>query len=412
MLNAIWVGFLLIAFGGALVQFYVHDQADIFARVMQAAFDSAKTGFEVALGLTGVMALWLGVMKIGERAGFLDRLARWLAPLFARLFPDVPKGHPALGSITMNMAANMLGLDNAATPIGIKAMRELQELNPDKTTASNAQILFLVLNASSVTLLPVTIFTYRAQLGAADPTDVFIPILLATYCSTLVGLLAVAFYQRLRLFDPVLLAWLGGLSLAVGALAAYFISLPAERMAGQSSLLSNFLLLAVVATFLIGAALKRVNAYEAFIEGAKEGFHTAVTIIPYLVAMLVAIGMLRASGALPAFIDLVRGAVAAWGLDTRWLDALPTMVMKPLSGSGARAMMVETMQTHGADSFAGRLASIVQGSTETTFYVLAVYFGAVGIQRVRHAVACGLLADLAGFSAAVFVAYLFFGALV
>ena len=407
MLNAIWIGFFLTAFAAALFQFAVHGQEDVFALVMRAAFDSAKTGFEVALGLTGVMALWLGVMKIGERAGFLDWMARLLGPLFARLFPDVPKGHPALGSITMNMAANVLGLDNAATPIGIKAMKELQELNPDKETASNAQILFLVLNASSVTLLPVTIFTYRAQMGAADPTDVFIPILMATYCSTLAGFAFVAAVQRIRL-DGVVLAWLAGLTLVVGGLAAYLAGLPAEQLAPRSALVSNFLLLSVIAAFLVGALVKRVNAYEAFIEGAKEGFHTAITIIPYLVAMLVAIGMLRASGALPAFVELVRSAVAALGLDTAWLDALPTMLMKPLSGSGARAMMVETMQAHGADAFAGRLASIVQGSTETTFYVLAVYFGAVGIKRVRHAVAGGLIADLAGFAAAVFAAYLFF----
>jgi spore maturation protein SpmA len=411
MLNAIWIGFFLAAFAGALVQFFVLGQADVFGLVMKAAFDSAKTGFEVALGLTGVMALWLGMMKIGERAGLLDQLARGLAPLFSRLFPQVPRGHPALGSITMNMAANVMGLDNAATPMGIKAMRELQELNPDKETASNAQILFLVLNASSVTLLPVTIFTYRAQLGAADPTDVFIPILMATYCSTLAGFVFVAAMQRIRL-DAVVLAWLVGLTLLVGGLAAYFANLPAERMAPQSSLISNFLLLAVVALFLVVASIRRVNAYEAFIEGAKEGFHIAVTIIPYLVAMLVAIGMLRASGVLPGFVELMRGAVAGLGFDTAWLDALPTMLMKPLSGSGARGMMIETMQAYGADSFAGRLASIVQGSTETTFYVLAVYFGAVGIKRVRHAVAGGLVADLAGFAAAVFVGYLFFGATV
>jgi spore maturation protein SpmA len=374
---------------------------------MKASFDSAKTAFEVALGLTGVMCLWLGVMKVGERAGFLDVLARWLAPLFNRLFPEVPRGHPALGSITMNMSANVLGLDNAATPMGLKAMRELQELNPNKDTASDAQILFLVLNASSVTLLPVTIFTYRAQMGAQDPTDVFIPILMATYCSTMVGLLFVAFMQRLRL-DAVVLAWLGGLSAVVGGLAYYFAQLPAEHMTTQSSTLSNFLLLGLVTLFLLGAAVKKVNAYEAFIDGAKEGFQTAVTIIPYLVAMLVAIGMLRASGALPAFVEFVRSVVLFLGFDAAWVDALPTMLMKPLSGSGARAMMVETMQASGADSFAGRLSSIIQGSTETTFYVLAVYFGAVGIKRVRYAVAGGLLADLGGFTAAIAVAYLFF----
>lgn len=411
MLNALWIGFFLTAFAAALVQFFLFGQQDIFALVMKAAFDSAKTGFEVALGLTGVLALWLGIMKIGERAGLVDRLARLLAPLFARLFPDVPKGHPALGSITMNMAANAMGLDNAATPIGIKAMKELQELNPDKDTASNAQILFLVLNASAVTLLPVTIFTYRAQLGAADPTDVFIPILMATYCSTLAGFAFVAAVQRIRL-DAVLLAWIAGLTAVVGGLALYFAGLPADELAPRSSLISNFLLLAVVAAFLITALVRRVNAYEAFIEGAKEGFQTAITIIPYLVAMLVAIGMLRASGALPAFVELVRAGVAGLGLDTAWIDALPTMVMKPLSGSGARGMMIETMQAHGADSFVGRLASIVQGSTETTFYVLAVYFGAVGIKRVRHAVAGGLIADLAGFVGAIFAAYLFFGVVI
>jgi len=409
MLNLIWIGFFLAAFAAALWQALVAGQTDIFAALMKAGFDNAKLAFEIALGLTGIMCLWLGIMKIGERAGFLDRLAALLAPLFARLFPDVPKGHPALGSITMNMAANILGLDNAATPMGIKAMRELQELNPDKETASNAQILFLVINASSITLLPVTIFTYRAQLGAVDPTDVFIPILFATYCSTLAGFAFIAAVQRLRL-DAVVWSWLAGLTLCVGGLAAWFASLPAAAMAAQSSLLSNALLLGLIATFLIGALVKKVNAYEAFIDGAKEGFNVAVTIIPYLVAMLVAIGLLRASGALGLAMDGARALVAALGADTAWVDGLPTMLMKPLSGSGARAMMIETMQTHGADSFAGRLASVVQGSTETTFYVLAVYFGAVGIKRVRHAVAGGLIADLAGFGAAIAAAYLFFGA--
>lgn len=407
MLNALWIGFFLTAFGAAILQFLGGDQG-VFAAVMKAAFDAAKTAFEVALGLTGVMCLWLGVMKIGERAGFLALMGRWLAPLFVRLFPDVPRGHPALGSVTMNMAANVLGLDNAATPMGLKAMRELQELNPDKETASNAQILFLVLNASSVTLLPVAIFTYRAQMGAADPSDVFIPILMATYASTLAGFLFVAAVQRIRL-DGVVLAWMAGITGVVGGLAWYFAHLPAPDMTAQSSLLSNFLLLALLVTFLIGALVKKVNAYEAFIEGAKEGFTTAVTIIPYLVAMLVAIAMLRASGALPAFVEAVRAGILALGYDAAWVDGLPTMLMKPLSGSGARAMMVETMQASGADSFAGRLASIIQGSSETTFYVLAVYFGSVGIKRVRHAVAGGLVADLGGFVAAVLAAYLFFG---
>ncbi|MHB1245027.1 MAG: nucleoside recognition domain-containing protein [Sulfuriferula sp.] len=376
---------------------------------MKAAFDAAKNGFEIALGLTGVMALWLGVMRVGERAGFLQGLTWLLAPLFQRLFPDVPRNHPALGAITMNMAANMLGLDNAATPIGIKAMQELQTLNPDKETASNAQILFLVINASSVTLLPVTIFTYRAQAGAHDPTDVFIPILIATYCSTMAGLLATAFYQRINLLDRVVLAYLAAISAAVFGLVAYFAQLPAAEMLRQSALVSNVLLFGLVTLFIGGAAVRRVNAYEAFIEGAKDGFHTAVTIIPYLVAMLVAIAVFRASGALDLLLHGIRNGVVMMGWDTRFVDALPTALMKPLSGSGARAMMIDTMHTFGADSFAGRLASVVQGSTETTFYVLAVYFGAVGIRRVRHAVVCGLLADLGGLAAAIAVTYMFFG---
>ena len=408
MLNAIWVGFFLIAFAAALLQCLANGNQDIFTILIKSAFESSKTAFEIALGLTGVMCLWLGVMRIGERAGFLAALAGWLSPFFARLFPDVPKGHPALGSITLNMAANMLGLDNAATPIGIRAMQELQELNPDKDTASNAQIMFLVINASSVTVLPVTIFTYRAQMGAADPTDVFVPILMATYCSTLAGFLFVAAVQRIRL-DAVILAWLSGLTFLVGGMSVWFLHLPAQELAARSSLVSNLLLLGVIAVFLVGALVKRVNAYEAFVEGAREGFQTAVTIIPYLVAMLVAIGMLRASGALDMFLAGVKGLVTAIGLDPAWVNGLPTMLMKPLSGSGARAMMVETMKTFGPDSFSGHLAAIVQGSTETTFYVLAVYFGAVGIKRMRYAVAGGLVADLAGMIAAVLSAYLFFG---
>ena len=409
MLNAIWIGFFLIAFVFATVNLVFFGQADSFALVMKAAFDAAKNGFEIALGLTGVMALWLGVMRVGERAGFLQGLTWLLTPLFQRLFPDVPRNHPALGAITMNMAANMLGLDNAATPIGIKAMQELQTLNPDKKTASDAQILFLVINASSVTLLPVTIFTYRAQAGAHDPTDVFIPILIATYCSTMAGLLATAFYQRINLLDRVVLGYLAAISAAVFGLVAYFAHLPAAEMLRQSALVSNVLLFGLVTLFIGGAAVRRVNAYEAFIEGAKDGFHTAVTIIPYLVAMLVAIAVFRASGALDLLMHGIRSGVVMLGWDTRFVDALPTALMKPLSGSGARAMMIDTMHTFGADSFAGRLASVIQGSTETTFYVLAVYFGAVGIQRVRHAVVCGLLADLGGLVAAIAVTYLFFG---
>lgn len=410
MLNALWVGFFLVAFLIALGKLVFLGDADVLAALVKALFDSSRSAFEIALGLTGVMALWLGVMKIGERAGMLDLLTRGLAPLFRRLFPEVPANHPALGAMTMNMGANMLGLDNAATPLGIKAMQELQTLNPSRDTASDAQVLFLVINTASVTLLPVTIFTYRAQLGAADPTDVFVPLLMTTYIGTLVGLFVTGFFQKLHLWNRITLAYLGGATLLVAGLAFHFSVLDAATMTRQSTLLSNIVLFGIIVGFLLMAMYRRINAYEAFVEGAKEGFHTAVTIIPYLVAMLVAIGVFRASGALDLLMGGVRGAVQGAGFDARWVDGLPTALMKPFSGSGARAMMIDTMQAHGADSFAGRLASIVQGSTETTFYVLAVYFGAVGIRRVRHAVACGLIADLAGILAAIGMAYLFFGA--
>lgn len=408
MLNALWIGFFLVAFLLALVKLLFLGDAEVMAALVRALFDSSKIAFEIALGLTGVMALWLGVMKIGERAGMLAILTRGLDPLFRRLFPEVPPRHPALGAMTMNMGANMLGLDNAATPLGIKAMQELQTLNPSKDTASDAQILFLVINTASVTLLPLTIFTFRAQMGAADPTDVFIPLLIVTYIGALVGLFVTGFFQKLYLWNRVTLSYVGGAGLLVGGLIAYFSGLDAAEMTRQSSILSGVLLFGIVALFLLMAVKNRVNAYEAFVEGAKDGFHTAVTIIPYLVAMLVAIGVFRASGALGLLMDGVQAGVIALGFDARWVDALPTALMKPFSGSGARAMMIDTMQTQGADSFAGRLASIVQGSTETTFYVLAVYFGAVGIKRVRHAVACGLIADFAGVVAAIGVAYLFF----
>jgi len=410
MLNALWIGFILVAFLIASFKLVFLGDADIFAALVKSLFDSSKTAFEIALGLTGVMALWLGVMKIGERAGMLELLTRGLAPLFRRLFPEVPANHPALGAMTMNMGANMLGLDNAATPLGIKAMQELQKLNPSSDTASDAQILFLVINTASVTLLPVTIFTYRAQLGAADPTDVFVPLLITTYIGTLIGLFVTGLFQKLHLWNRVTMAYLGGATALIGGMVAYFSSLDAAEMTRQSSILSNVLLFGIIATFLLMAVRRRVNAYEAFIEGAREGFHTAVTIIPYLVAMLVAIAVFRASGALELLMGAARSAVLGLGFDARWIDGLPTALMKPFSGSGARAMMIDTMQTHGADSFAGRLASIVQGSTETTFYVLAVYFGAVGIKQVRHAVACGLIADVAGILAAIGMAYLFFGA--
>lgn len=409
MLNIIWVFFFLAAFATALFKLLVLGDQQIFTQIMSAMFSLARSAFEISLGLTGVLALWLGIMRIGERSGFMQLLTRSLTPLFARLMPEIPRNHPALGAMVMNISANALGLDNAATPLGIKAMQELQTLNPDKETASNAQILFLVINTSAVTLFPVTIFTYRAQLGAANPTDVFIPILIATYMSTLIGLLAVAVVQRINLLDRVILGYLAGFSLLVGSLLFYFANLSQQQMLLQSALLSNLILFSLVAAFIIGAIYKRVNAYEAFIDGAREGFQTAVTIIPYLVAMLVAIGVFRASGALEIIADLLRDLVRMLALDDRFIDALPTALMKPFSGSGARAMMVETMRAMGADSFAGRLSSIVQGSTETTFYVLAVYFGAVGIKNIRHAAACGIIADFAGITAAIVIAYWFFG---
>jgi spore maturation protein SpmA len=409
MLNIIWMAFFLIAFIVALIKLLVLGDQLIFTQLMQAMFELAKTAFEIALGLTGVLALWLGIMKIGERSGFIQLLTYALTPLFQRLMPDVPKNHPAIGAMVMNISANALGLDNAATPLGIKAMKELQTLNPFKDTASNAQILFLVINTSAVTLFPVIIFTYRAQMGAANPTDVFIPILIATYISTLVGLLSVAWVQKINLLDRVVLAYLGGFTAVVFALLLYFSNLPQQDMVNQSSLISNVILFSLVIVFITAAWIKKVNAYDAFIEGAKEGFETAITIIPYLVAMLVAIGVFRASGAMEMLAEGLRHLVLSLGLDDRFIEALPTALMKPFSGSGARAMMVDTMQTYGADSFAGRLSSIVQGSTETTFYVLAVYFGSVGIKHIRHAIGCGLAADFAGILAAIAVAYWFFG---
>ena len=409
MLNFIWIFFFATAFIVALIKLLAFGDTQVFSQMMQAMFSLSKTAFEIALGLTGVLALWLGIMKIGERSGFIQVITRWLSPLFIRLMPEVPKNHPAIGAIVMNMSANALGLDNAATPLGIKAMQELQKLNPFKDTASNAQILFLVLNTSAVTLFPVTIFTYRAQMGAANPTDVFIPILIATYASTLIGLMTVAAVQKINLFDRVILTYLGGFSAFVFALLAYFSSLPQAQMLVQSALISNVVLFSLVMLFIAGAVFKKVNAYDAFIDGAKEGFDTAITIIPYLVAMLVAIGVFRASGALELLSDGLRNIILSFNMDDRFIDALPTALMKPFSGSGARAMMIDTMQVHGADSFAGRLSSIVQGSTETTFYVLAVYFGSVGIKKIRHAAACGLAADIAGILTAIAVAYLFFG---
>lgn len=409
MLNFVWISFFLLAFLIASIKWLCFGDTTAFAAIATALFTQAKSAFDIALGLTGILALWLGIMRVGEKSGFIILLTRGLSPLFSRLMPDVPKDHPALGAMVMNLAANMLGLDNAATPLGIKAMQELQTLNPRKDTASSAQILFMVINSSSVTLFPVSIFSYRAQLGAANPTDVFIPILLATYVSTLVGLLAVAAVQKINLLDKVVLAYLGGLSLAVAGLLGYFSALPQAQMLAQSATLSHVSLFSLVILFIIGAVHQKVNAYDAFIEGAKEGFHTAITIVPYLVAMLVAIGVFRASGAFGLLADGIRALVQMMDVDGRFVDALPTALIKPFSGSAARALMIDTMKTLGADSFAGRLVCIVQGSTETTFYVLAVYLGAVGIRYSRHAIACGLLADGAGVLASIVVAYWFFG---
>ena len=409
MLNGLWLSFFLVAAVAGFSRWLIGDDPAVFGAMVESLFAMAKLSVEVMVLLFGTMTLWLGLLRIAEQAGLVDALARVLGPLFARLMPEVPRGHPALGLITMNFAANGLGLDNAATPIGLKAMRSLQELNPDKLTASNAQILFLVLNASSLTLLPVSIFMYRVQQGAADPTLVFLPILLATSASTLVGLLSVALMQRLRLWDPVVLAYLIPGALLLGGFMALLAGLSATALAALSSLLGNLTLFGVILAFLVVSALRKVKVYEQFIEGAREGFDIAKSLLPYLVAMLCAIGVLRASGALEFGLDGIRWMVETFGWDTRFVDALPTALVKPFSGSAARAMLIETMQTHGVDSFPALAAATVQGSTETTFYVLAVYFGAVGIQRARHAVGCALLAELAGVIAAITVTYWFFG---
>lgn len=409
MLNFLWLFFFFSAFLTASFKLLVLDDIAVFSQIMTALFSMSKTAFEISLGLTGILALWLGIMKIAERSGFVILLTRFLTPLFQRLMPDVPAGHPALAAMVMNISANALGLDNAATPLGIKAMKELQKLNPTPETASNAQILFLVINTSAVTLFPITIFTYRAELGATNPTDVFIPILIATYMSTLIGILTVARVQKIQLFDKVILAYFTLFTLAIGLILAYFTTLDQAEMLAQSALISHIILFSLIIVFLAGAVYRRVNAYEAFIEGAKEGFTTAITIIPYLVAMLTAIAVFRASGAMDLLVQGIRTVVHYFNIDDRFIDALPTAVMKPFSGSGARAMMIDTMKTHGADSFAGHLASIVQGSTETTFYVLAVYFGAVGVKNIRHAAGCGIIADFAGILTAIWVTYWFFG---
>ncbi len=409
VLNYIWISFFLIAFVIALVKLIVMGDYDVFPAMMDATFSSSKTAFEISLGLTGVLALWLGIMKIGEQGGLVDRLARLLSPVFSRLFPDIPKGHPVTGSIFMNVAANMLGLDNAATPLGLKAMEQMQALNPKKDTASNPMIMFLVLNTSGLTLIPVSILVYRAQLGAAQPTDIFIPLLLATFCSTLAGIIATSIYQRINLFNRTLLLTLGGMCLVVSLIIYGFGKMDREEMNIVSTTTANILLMTIIVGFILAGMRRRVNVYDAFIEGAKEGFSTAIRIIPYLVAILVAIGVFRASGAMDMLIDGIRYAVESCGGNSDFVGALPTALMKPLSGSGARGMMVDAMTTYGADSFVGRLSCIFQGSTDTTFYILAVYFGSVGVRYTRHAVACGLLADLSGVLAAIAICYFFFG---
>lgn len=409
VLNYIWLAFFLVAFAIAAIRLLFFGDTDVFPAIMNSTFDTARTAFEISLGLTGVLSLWLGVMKIGERGGVVDVLARWLSPVFTKLFPDIPKGHPVVGNIFMNIAANMLGLDNAATPLGLKAMEGLQQLNPKKDTATNPMIMFLVINTSGLTIIPVSIMVYRAQAGAAQPTDVFIPILLATFCSTLAGIVATSLYQRINLLNRTLLLTLGGMSAGVAAVIWGFSRLNREMMNTVGTTTANVLLFTIIILFLLAGVRRRINVYDAFIEGAKEGFSTAVRIIPYLVAILVGVGVFRASGAMDWIVDGLTWLVRQSGLPSDWVTAMPTALMKPLSGSGARGMMVDAMATYGADSFAGRLSCIFQGSTDTTFYILAVYFGSVGIRYTRHAVACGLLADLAGVVAAIGVCYLFFG---
>ncbi len=408
MLTHLWFGFFAVSFISACYQWLINGQADIFSLLIQSTFDMAGLSVEIAIGLIGILALWLGFFKIAEQAGMVQLLSRALEPLFLKLMPDVPRNHPSHGSITMNIAANILGLDNAATPMGLKAMQDLQTLNPEKDTASNPQILFLVLNTSAVTLLPVTIFMYRAQLGSTDPTAVFLPILMATSASTLTGLLAVAYVQKINLLDKTIIFYFAAFALLLAVLASFLTSLPTEKMAETSSLLGNFILFGVIMLFLCAGWYKKVNVYDAFIDGAKQGFDIAINLIPYLVAMLVAVGLLRSSGVLDLLLSAFDTGFTLLGFNTDFIQALPTAFMKPLSGSGARAMMLETMNTYGVDSFAATVSAIMQGSTETTFYVLAVYFGSVGIKHVRHALACALLADLAGITTAIFAGYLFF----
>ncbi|MDD6819181.1 MAG: nucleoside recognition domain-containing protein [Prevotella sp.] len=408
VLNYIWVAFFVIAFVIAVVKLLFMGDFDVFPAMMDSTFASSKTAFEISLGLTGVLSLWLGIMKIGEKGGVVNILAKILSPVFVRLFPDIPKGHPVTGSIFMNIAANMLGLDNAATPLGLKAMEQLQDLNKKKDTASNPMIMFLVLNTSGLTLIPVSIMVYRAQMGAEQPTDIFVPILLATFFSTLAGIIVTSLYQRINLINRTMLLTLGGACVLVAAVIWGFSQMDKDQVNIVSTTVANMLLMLIIIGFIMSGIRHKVNVYDAFIEGAKDGFQTAIRIIPYLVAILVGIGVFRASGAMDMLIDGVKWTVAAVGGDTDFVGALPTAMMKPLSGSGARGMMVDAMTTYGADSFVGRLSCVFQGSTDTTFYILAVYFGSVGIRYTRHAVACGLLADLAGIIAAIAICYMFF----
>ena len=409
VLNYIWIAFFLIAFVIATFRLIFLGDTGVFPEIINSTFSSSKTAFEISLGLTGVLSLWLGIMKIGEKGGVIDLFARVLSPIFTKLFPDIPKGHPVTGSIFMNLAANMLGLDNAATPLGLKAMEGLQELNPKKDTASNPMIMFLVLNTSGLTLIPISIMVYRAQMGAAQPTDVFVPILLATFFSTLAGIITVSIYQRINLLNRTILLFLGGMSLVVAGIIYAFTQLSRTEIDTYSTTGANVFLFLIIIGFIVAGFRKKVNVYDAFVEGAKEGFNTAVRIIPYLVAILVAIGVFRASGAMDYLIGGVESLVNLCGINSDFVGGLPTAIMKPLSGSGARGLMVDAMTTYGADSFVGRLACIFQGSTDTTFYILAVYFGSVGIAKTRHAVPCGLIADAAGIIAAIFICYLFFG---
>ena len=408
VLNYIWIAFFLIAFVVAVGKLVIGGDTAVFTEIINASFASAKTGFEISLGLTGILSLWLGIMKIGEKGGVIQAFARLAAPVFSKLFPDIPRDHPVTGSIFMNLSANLLGLDNAATPMGLKAMQQLQELNPNKESASNSMVMFLCINASGLTLIPITIMMYRAQLGAANPSDVFLPIMLATFTSTLVAILAVCVRQKINILQRNLVLFFGGLGLFIGGLVWLFNSMEQEQVSLYSTLFANTLLFTIICGFIISGMRKKINVYDAFIEGAKEGFQTAITIIPYLVAILVGIGVFRASGAMDFIIQDVRFGIASIGLNTDFVEALPTMLMKPLSGSGARGMMLDAMNTYGADSFVGRLSSIVQGSCDTTFYVVALYYGSVGIRNTRYTVQCALLADLAGAIAAIAMAYLFF----